>query len=555
MKRILLVALTAIATAYAVVAAGKCFDTDSLMRELEDVIEHRDEVMQEKEQRLDRLRTASMRAETEQAMFDSLGILYNEYCAYNTDSALAVAMRRKAIATQLGDSDRLANARLNTASTLVTAGLYREAMSILDSVGSKDVPDYLLPYYYHIRNSVYGLMADYTTFPPLREEYANRTKAYRDSLIAVNPPGSLAHVLALASKHKAEGKCDEAAALLTDFMESNELSDHDKAICGWAMSEVYACSGDTVAMKNMMILSAIGDMRSATREYISLRNLALVLFREGDLERAYRLLNISMEDAAACNARLRILELNDIYPQINTIYINKIRSQQRSLALMLAVISLLVLVLGVVLVRLRKQMKQIADSRRAIAEANSSLNMLNSRLSDTNESLKKANRDITENSELKEVYIGKYMDQCMSYLESMDSYRKSLMKLAAAGRNDELARTLKSPLPVEQELKSFYESFDETFLDIFPTFVEDFNKLLLPDEAIRPKRERSLTTELRIFALIRLGISDSDRIAKFLRYSLTTIYNYRTKVRNKAVGDRARLEEEVLRIGRSSHTS
>ena len=168
----------------------------------------------------------------------------------------------------------------------------------------------------------------------------------------------------------------------------------------------------------------------------------------------------------------------------------------------------------------------------------------------SNASLKEANRSIAENSYLKEEYIGRYMDQCSTYIEKLDAYRRHLGKLAAAGKVQELYKDLKSSKQVEQELKEFYANFDDTFLQLFPTFVEDFNSLLLPDERITPKSGERMSTELRIFALIRLGITDSVKIAQFLRYSVTTIYNYRTRVRNKAAGNRDELETLVARIGR-----
>ena len=142
------------------------------------------------------------------------------------------------------------------------------------------------------------------------------------------------------------------------------------------------------------------------------------------------------------------------------------------------------------------------------------------------------------------------MDQCSTYIEKLDAYRRHLGKLAAAGKVQELYKDLKSSKQVEQELKEFYANFDDTFLQLFPTFVEDFNSLLLPDERITPKSGERMSTELRIFALIRLGITDSVKIAQFLRYSVTTIYNYRTRVRNKAAGNRDELETLVARIGR-----
>lgn len=202
---------------------------------------------------------------------------------------------------------------------------------------------------------------------------------------------------------------------------------------------------------------------------------------------------------------------------------------------------------------MRKQMQRITRARKAIEDAYNQLNVLTEQLKTSNDNLSEANNAIDEISELKEVYIGRYMDQCLVYIDKLDTYRKSIGKLLNSNRIDDLKKLLKSTSLVDDELKLFYEQFDNTFLSLFPSFVEDFNKLLLPEEAIIPKKEGSLNTELRIFALIRLGISDSDSIAKFLRYSLTTIYNYRTKVRNKSLGDRNKLEAEVLKIGRSRH--
>lgn len=197
-------------------------------------------------------------------------------------------------------------------------------------------------------------------------------------------------------------------------------------------------------------------------------------------------------------------------------------------------------------------MQELARSRKLIAASNDRLNTLNLELLHSNDELSDANRAIAETSRLKNAYIGRYMDQCMSYIEKLDSFRKTITKLDAAGKRDEMRRALKSDLTTDKELKEFYENFDNTFLGLFPTFVEDFNALLRSDEAIIPKREGALTTELRIFALIRLGISDSDKIARFLRYSVTTIYNYRTKVRNKAAGKRDELETELMNIGRQN---
>ena len=175
---------------------------------------------------------------------------------------------------------------------------------------------------------------------------------------------------------------------------------------------------------------------------------------------------------------------------------------------------------------------------------------MNKELLQVNGQLRSTNRHLAESSYLKETFIGRYMDQCSVYLEKMNEYRRTLGKIAASGNVDELYKSIKSTRFIETELKEFYVNFDNTFLQLFPTFVEDFNALLVEDKQVQLKEGELMNTELRIYALIRLGITDSVKIAQFLRYSVTTIYNYRVKVRNKATGDRDSLEDEVMKIGK-----
>ena len=236
---------------------------------------------------------------------------------------------------------------------------------------------------------------------------------------------------------------------------------------------------------------------------------------------------------------------------INEIYVETVRKQKETLLRYISVIVVLAFLLIILLFYMRKQMIKIKNKNKEIAAAYDKQNKLTEELYKSNKKLSEANYAIAENSELKEVYIGRYMDQCLVYIEKLDGYRKSLNRLVKTGKSDELKQLLKSSAVIDDELKAFYYQFDKTFLNLFPSFVEDFNKLLLPEEAIIPKKEGTLNSELRIYALIRLGITDSEKIAKFLRYSLTTIYNYRTKVRNKAKGDRNALETEVFNIGRT----
>lgn len=535
-------------------AAGSSV-VDSLMCHLDSVIAGRERFLAAKEERLALLHDRLREADSDREIFDVLGRLYEEYHPFNADSAYDISMRQQAVANRIGDSALVMNAMLNRANILSATGMYHEVLELMDSVSVDRLPDYLHGYYYHIMRTGYGRLADYAAFGPEKARYDSLTNMYCDSIMAANPPGTLAHVITMADRLNVSDSPRKAVDVLKEFMESHKLSEHERAICAWTLSEAYARLGDKTNRKEQLLVSAIADMKSSVREYVSLRQLAILLYEEGDLDRAYDFMTIAVDDAAKCNARQRIIELNDTYPKINGIYIDTVREQKRALEWTILIITVLSLILLAMLLYMRKQMLKIARARKETERAYAQLNKLTDELRASNEQLSYANSAIAEISELKDVYIGKYMDQCLVYIEKLDSYRKSIGKLFNSGKSDDLKKLLKSTTVIDDELKLFYDQFDKTFLNIFPTFVEDFNRLLQPDECIIPKKEGSLNTELRIFALIRLGISDSDKIARFLRYSITTIYNYRTKVRNKALGDRNHLEVELMNIGRNDRSS
>lgn len=526
---------------------------DSLLLKLDQAIKERPIYMEQKELKLVELKRLLHRQIPDEERFAILGTLLDEYRSFNTDSALHMAEEREQIAIRLGNREYIDNARMNKADVLGMTGMYKEVMDLMRNIHIDRLPVDIHPYYYHIYRTVYGLMADYAVTAYEKKLYTELTDKYRDSLLLVNKDNLLIHTLIQSDQYNVRNEYDKAIRLLTDYLALQKDYEHDVAICAYTLSESYRLKGDKEKEKEYLIVSAMADMKTAVREYISLRKLAVLLYQEGDIERAYSYVKICMEDAAACNARLRKLEILEIFPIINDAYQQKTEKQQEQMKWALVSISLLSLFLLLAIFYVYKQMKKVAAARREVIDANKRLKELNDELHLSNAQLKEANHSIAENSYLKEEYIGRYMDQCSVYLEKMDNYRRSLGKIAATGNVEELYKTIKSSKFIEGELKEFYTNFDNTFLQLFPTFVEDFNALLADDEQISLKAGERMNTELRIFALIRLGITDSVKIAQFLRYSVTTIYNYRTKVRNKAAGDRDLLEQEVMTIGKSKN--
>ena len=526
---------------------------DSLLLKLDQAIKERPIYMEQKELKLVELKRQLHRQIPDEERFAILGTLLDEYRSFNTDSALHMAEEREQIAIRLGNREYIDNARMNKADVLGMTGMYKEVMDLMRNIHIDRLPVDIHPYYYHIYRTVYGLMADYAVTAYEKKLYTELTDKYRDSLLLVNKDNLLIHTLIQSDQYNVRNEYDKAIRLLTDYLALQKDYEHDVAICAYTLSESYRLKGDKEKEKEYLIVSAMADMKTAVREYISLRKLAVLLYQEGDIERAYSYVKICMEDAAACNARLRKLEILEIFPIINDAYQQKTEKQQEQMKWALVSISLLSLFLLLAIFYVYKQMKKVAAARREVIDANKRLKELNDELHLSNAQLKEANHSIAENSYLKEEYIGRYMDQCSVYLEKMDNYRRSLGKIAATGNVEELYKNIKSSKFIEGELKEFYTNFDNTFLQLFPTFVEDFNALLADDKQISLKAGERMNTELRIFALIRLGITDSVKIAQFLRYSVTTIYNYRTKVRNKAAGDRDLLEQEVMTIGKSKN--
>ena len=522
--------------------------TDVLLREIDAIIKNRQIYGAEKEARIADLKRLLVEAASDEQRYGFCGRLFDEYRAYNLDSSFVYAQRKEELARRLNKQDYLDDSAMNMAEVMGTTGMYKEALELLGGIDKKTLPGYLYGYYYHLYRTIYGLMGDYAVTEEAKNEYYRMTDLYRDSLLQVNASDSLGHVLVMADKCIVHAQYDEAIRMLAEYYGKPSLDEHAQAMITYTISEGCRLKGDKQGQKHYLALSAIADLKSAVKEYVSLRKLASLVYEAGDIDRAYNYLKCSLEDATLCNARLRTLEISQVFPIINQAYQLKTKRQQQEMKVSLICISLLSIFLLVAIFFVYKQMKKVAAARREVVDTNTLLQELNEELHDSNSQLKEMNHTLSEANYIKEEYIGRYMDQCSTYLDKMDLYRRSLNKIAAAGRVEELYKAIKSSQFLDEELKEFYANFDVTFLQLFPSFVEEFNALLT--EPMQPKPGEQLNTELRIFALIRLGITDSTKIAQFLRYSVTTIYNYRTRVRNKAVGERDEFEAKVMQIGK-----
>ena len=411
---------------------------DSLDHELNQVIRQRDTYLAAKEAALLNLYCLLGTAKDDESRFNVMNDLYNEYLSFNTDSAHSICMHQLALAEKIGDRNMIVHARLNSANVFCAVGMYTEASRIIEPMNGSDVPEYLLPHYFHVKRTLCGRIADYAAFAPERAYYQALTNNYRDSLMAVNFPGSLPYIISMADKMNHTGDPAGAVEVLKAYIDSVDLGEHDMAMFAWTLADSYNLLGDKKHRKEQLLRSSISDLKSCVREYASVGDLAMMIYEEGDIDRAYKLMTMALDDAVACNARQRIIELNNFYPKLNARYVETVQTQKRTLMMAVAAITVMFAVLIVLLINTRRQMQKISRARKETEDAYQKLNELAKRLKTSNDELSDANSAIAEISEMKELYIGRYMDQCLEYIDKLDTYRKTVGKYLNAGKIDEL---------------------------------------------------------------------------------------------------------------------
>ncbi len=523
-------------------------EIDSLLDKLDTTIDNSQYYHNKKENEINKLNGLLKYTSNTLQKYEIYEKLYNEYKVYQSDSALNYARKSLKIAYTLKDLTKINTAKLNLASIMGTLGMYKEATDILNKIDIKSTPE-IKSFYFGVNSSVYLYMSEYAASNQEKNKYVLLTKQYRDSTFQSDSVHSESNIIIQSNKLFENKKYDETIRLLEGYFPKIDNNNPDKAIVAYIISQAYQRKKNYEQEKKWLIISAICDLQLEKKEYISLRSLAFLMYKEGDVDRAYKYIKRSLEDALFCNARLRTYEISRMLPIINEAYQKQNDTNRKQLIVFLISASILSLFLMVVLFLLFKQMKKLSKAKQEISLANNQFLELNKELNLFNEKLNETNKTLKEANLVKEIYIGRYMDQCSVYISKLDEYRRKLNVIVSSGKTAELVKAIKSKEFIEVELKEFYHNFDKTFLLLFPNFIEEFNSLLSDNEDIKLKQGELMNTELRIFALIRLGISDSVKISEFLRYSLSTIYNYRTKLRNKALGPRDEFEANVMRIG------
>lgn len=512
---------------------------ERLLEQIDQLIEQKTNIQQRRMAQADSL-NAIANAASGTKQIEALMSLYALYESFQSDSTVSVLDRIEQTPEYKSDSMLVAYCTIARARTYGVMGLYANAYEILQHIHTSELNDATRLQYYNACHAVYGWIADFSerSQPRLSKYLRQRASTYHDSIAALEPDADN-RIIVRTNKMYDDGQYRQCIDTL--LAQLNHWNAGQQIFAYSRLAQAYEKLGETKHAIHYLTLTAIGDLQQGNTEYMALPLLAEHLYEAGDNERAYRYLLCSLEDATLCNAGLRTIESSAVFPIID-------RARQESEEARKNVNQWVVFGLiawGLLLTGgiwgLVRQRQRLRGTQKALAEANN-------RLKQGNLQLQNANQQLQETDKMKEDYLMQYLSRSRRYLGAMESFQRQMYRLLQAHQMEELSKQLKSTQVIADEQAHFYTDFDEAFLKLYPNFINDFNALLLPEARITPKRGELLSTELRIFALIRLGETDSNQIAKFLNYSLTTIYNYRSRVRNNALGDKEQFEEQVMKL-------
>jgi tetratricopeptide (TPR) repeat protein len=377
-------------------------------------------------------------------------------------------------------------------------------------------------------------MADYNRVEPFRENYIHKGLEYSKMALSLLKPESSEYLGSVALYNL---KLKDYPEAIDNFNKAliNNKNLREIAINASSLGYIYTLTNEYDKAAIKIIDAAIADIQSSTKETVALRLLATLLYeKKQDIDRAYKYIKVALDDASVYNARHRKIEIGQILPIIEKERITTVEEQRNLLIWMFSLVFVLFVMFLVSTIIINKQLKKIKIARQTIEEQNTKLLNINAKL--------------TETSSIKDKYIGNFFYNIYQNISNLEHIYRSANKKLTTKNYDELAKSFKQS-DLEHKRENMYKSFDETFLNLFPNFIEEYEKLFTPEELEHShKHTNSLNIEMRIFALIRLGVYESEKISKFLNYSVHTINTYKTKVKNKSWVQNEQFEARIMEI-------
>lgn len=535
-----------------------------LLATLDSILVQTGELASQKELKIAQLKKKLSNAANFEEEFWINKMLYDESFVFNADSAMKYVDRNIQIATELKKKDWQDEWLINRSFMFAATGLLKEAGEVLEKVDSTSLSDGLKLSYYYQRSYLYSHLGQYMgDQKQVNNKYYNEFENANKHMLALVRPKDPLYWWCVASCNELSPE-DSLFSALENVVLSSHHNTRLDAMNAYGLSNMYKRLGDKEKTMIYLIYSAMADLRVCNRDIASLQELSSLLYDAGDIDRAYAYMNYCLKAALLYPNRVRIISISTELDKIYANYQQRDIRWRNSLQNYLYVVTFFSIILVLALIGLYRQTKKLRKSRTELDSANHSLNqhvvelsqmhkqlaLANQELQNLNELLRSANQKLQESNDVKEEYIGYVFSICSNYISKLDEYRKNINRKLKTGQFEEARQLTDNSSLTQNELKDFYANFDAIFLRVYPDFVADLNSLLRPEEQILLKDASELNTEVRIYALVRLGINDSVKIADFLHCSPQTVYNHRLRMRNKAIIPKDKFAEAVRLLGR-----
>jgi hypothetical protein len=466
--------------------------------------------------------------------------LYEEYKVYNYDSAFHYARKLLETALHLGDPSRIVYARLKTGFCLLSSGMFKETLDSLNEINITGAPDSLKAEYYALVGRYYYDLGDFDNDVYNTPVYTAKGNLYMDSALQLYSPGSFFSTYYKGLRDIKSNHRQAAIKELWDLLSRQGLSDHELAVTASTLSDIYIYNGRPDTAIQLLIRAAIADIRSSTKETAAIFNLAQLLYKKGDVKNASSYIEAAIRDASFYGARQRKVQVSAILPLIEGEKISRVEAQKQTLITYSVITTILLLMVIILAIIIFRQVNKLKIAQRKITEAHEKVQAVNQRLVDTNNKLSEANK-------IKEEYIGYFFNADSEFFAKIEKFKKSLEQKIAYRKWDDLI-TLVNNTNLKKEKEELLQNFDKIFLKLFPDFVQGYNALFREEDRVQLKDHEFLNTDLRIFALIRMGLHENEKIARILEYSVNTINTYKTRVKNRSIVPNEEFEHRIMEI-------
>ena len=536
-----------------------------LLHSLDSLLEQQDLFVRVKEERIKQLKMQYSRVKDVKELYAMNRMVYLEYRVYDADSALHYINKNIQLAQQTNNRTWEVVSLLEQSFVLTSSGLLTEALKAVSDIQPEELPQNLRSEYFGRLWTLYSRLRDYSSEnSQLSEHYNNLQKAFRDSVYLTATPDELRYWNCRAWLYLGTPEIEPVKQAFEENKQTLSNDSRKYSIATYNLSAIYRSENNESKYLENLILSAMADIRSVNGDIGSLQEIAEYLFKHGEIDRAYNYILYCSQKAMLFHNRVRIVKMSHLQNQIYKAYQEQNRTQQKRLQASLIAVSFLFLVLIGAFLFIRKQMRRLKEANLkldntnqklsvnmdALSTAHQRLEEVNMQLKDLNTQLQEVNDQLRESNYVKEEYIGYVFNICSTYISKLEEFRKNINRKLKVGQIEDVKAITDSSATASNELKEFYQNFDTIFLHLYPDFVGDFNALLLPEERIELKEGELLNTELRIHALIRLGITDSVKIADFLHCSAQTVYNNRLRTRNKSIISKEDFINAVKKLGK-----